>query len=131
MDMDCWLPHFCQLRDESRWSKFDEDDAGFYDGVDGGEVPGTVSVVVDWKGTVRGPYAEEENECDENVSISSLVSKMNLEEKNRTTAIAVRECGEKENQYVIPRILGGGNGQVSRRRVERGAAPVSADESDC
>ena len=130
IDMDCWLPHFCQLRKESQWSKFDEDDAGFYE--EWTEEKCLERFLLLWVGRERcEARAEAEDDCDENVSIASLVKKMNLEERSRTTAIGTKECGGKENHNVIPRILRNGNGHVSRRRVERGTAPVSADESDC
>ena len=130
LSLDRWLPRFCWLRHESLWSKIDEDDAGFYDGWSEEECLGQFLLLWIGKDQVANDR-KAVDDCEENVSIASLMKKMNREEKSRTTAIAVRKCGEKENYNVIPRILGGGNGQVSRRRVERGTAPVSADESNC
>ena len=52
--------------------------------------------------------ADAIDDSDDNVSISSLASKLKLDEKNCTTAIAEpKNAVEKENHNVIPRILGG------------------------
>ena len=104
--MDCWLPRFCQLREESRWSKFDEDDAGFYE--EWTEERCLERFLLLWVGKERcGAHEQKQmDDCDEDVSSHRLVEKMNREEKSRTTAIGIKECGGKENHNVIPRILG-------------------------